>query len=73
MARATTRRPRRADAAKARAAQAIAEPPIRFIADYDHVEPHVTIAYKAGMVLTDPPAAVRERAMAAGKAVADGK
>lgn len=73
MAKPTTRRPRRTDAARARAAQAKAEPPIRFVADYDHVEPNVTTAYKAGMVLAEPPAAVRARAIAAGKAVPDGK
>lgn len=64
------RRPRRNDAARARAAQAEADPPIRFIADYDHVDGHITTAYKAGMVIDEPRAAVRQKALALGKAVA---
>ncbi len=64
------RRPSRRQVARARVAQAEADPPIRFIADYDHVEINVTTAYKAGMVIDEPPAAVRQRALASGKAVA---
>lgn len=63
-------RPSRRQVSRARAAQAKADPPIRFLADYDHVEINVTTAYKAGMVIDEPPAAVREKALAMGKAVA---
>lgn len=69
------RSPSRRQVARARAAQAKADPPIRFVADYDHVEINVTTAYKTGMTIDDPPAAVRQKALAAGKAVEvrDGK
>lgn len=48
-----------------------AVPPIRFVADYDHVEPLRTIAFKAGMIL-EPEPTVRAAALASGKAVEHG-
>lgn len=61
-------RPSRSQAAAARRAAADALKPIRFIADYNHVTPAVTTAYKAGMIILPPPDH-RAGALAAGKAV----
>lgn len=45
--------------------------PIRFTADYDHVEPLRTIAFKAGMILDLEPG-IRAAALASKKAVEHG-
>ena len=63
------RRPRRSHVTAARRGTA----PIRFIADYDHVEVTRTTTYKAGTVLIDVPMDVRRGALATGKAVLDGE
>lgn len=42
--------------------------PIRFSAGYNHVDGLVTTAYKAGMVVREPSAELREAAIAKGKA-----
>lgn len=64
------RRPRRSHAAAARKSSTA---PLRFVADYDHVETMTTTTYRAGMVLIDVPMAVRRGALATGKAVLDGE
>lgn len=61
------RKPRNAAVTAARRSQR-ASPPIRFVADWDHVEPGRTIAYKAGMILSPEPA-IRAAALALRKAV----
>lgn len=63
------RRPRRADVSRARTAQARAEPPIRFVEDFEFVEIMQTTEFKAGRVLDDPPLALRLAALGSGKAV----
>lgn len=47
--------------------------PIRFVADYNHVEPMVTTAYKAGMVVDDPAPDLRKAALAKKVAVEHGE
>jgi hypothetical protein len=66
------RRPSLSLAAQARASAKRDSLPIRFVADYDHVEPGKTTAYKKGMVLMPPPEH-RAAALAKGKAVVDGE
>lgn len=66
------RRPNRSLVDAARKAAARDSLPIRFTADYDHVTPAATTAYKAGTVLLPPPEH-RAAALAAGKAVVDGE
>jgi hypothetical protein len=61
------RKPRNPAVAAARRSQR-ASPPIRFVADWDHVTPARTIAYKAGMIL-EPEPEIRAAALAARKAV----
>lgn len=65
------RRPTRAQAAAAKKAAVRDSMPIRFTADYNHVEVMKTTAYKEGMVLTPPPEH-RRAALSMGRAVVDG-
>lgn len=66
------KRPTRAQAAAARAAARRDSLPIRFTADYPHVEPDKTTVYLKGMVLLPPPEH-RAAALAKGRAVVDGE
>lgn len=63
------RRPSRSLAARARKAQALAEPPIRFVAPHDDVTIMRTVAYKPGAVVDDPSPRLRREALARGTAV----
>lgn len=62
-------RPSRNLVSRARKAQAKADPPIRFVADHDHVTPGLTIAYKAGHVVEEPAPELRAEALRLRRAV----
>lgn len=63
------RRPSRSLASRARMAQAVAEPPIRFVAEHDDVSPERTIVYKPGTVIEAPSEKLRRESLARGTAV----
>lgn len=63
------KRPTKIAVRRARQAQADAEPPIRFLADFDHVTVPLTIAYKAGHEVDEPSPALRAAALASGRAI----